>query len=201
LVEHLEKPRAASVHSESIYWLHARLQSNRHFSVRDFGVDFLVHNSSPREWQGLMKTARFRRMAQPGSAALVLLTLLCASVPRTASAGCDHLVQSRFDQFPEINRLDELVIAGTFVNPDGFSRSPFDHSAPYRSSPCSGLSCSSRFPLPVSTASIVTDGSQQWGTLGVPFAVESKSLSRDPRDESRPYPSGEIPSIFHPPRV
>jgi hypothetical protein len=140
-------------------------------------------------------------MARPRGAALVLLMLLCVSAPRTASAGCDHPVQSRLDALDEINRLDDLVIAGTSASPDGFSRSPFDRSLPGRSSPCSGLSCSSRFPLPVSTASIATDGSQQWGTLGVPFVVESKSASRDTCYESRPSSSGAKSSIFHPPRV
>jgi hypothetical protein len=152
--------------------------------------------------KGAMRTDRFRRMARPGSAAPVLLMLLWVSAPRTAAAGCDHLVQSRLDPFHEINRLDELVIAGMSASPDGFSRSPFDRSLPGRSSPCSGLSCSSRFPLPVSTASIATGRSQQWGRLGVPIVVESKSKSRDTtRDESRPSSSGEKSSVFHPPRV
>jgi hypothetical protein len=140
-------------------------------------------------------------MARLGSAALVLLMLLCVSAPRAALAGCDHLFQSRLDPFHEINRLDELVIAGSSGSPDGFSRSPFDRSLPGRSKPCSGLSCSSRVPLPVSTASIASDGSQQWVALGVPFVVESKSLTRDSRDESRPSSSGDKSSIFHPPRV
>jgi hypothetical protein len=149
----------------------------------------------------VMRKATFRRMARPGSAALVLLMLLCVSAPRTASAGCDHLIQSRLDPFYDINQLDGLVIAGTFADPDGFSGSPFDRSMPGRSSRCSGLSCSSRFPLPVSTASIAADGSPQWGTLGVPFVVESTSPSRGTRNESRPLTSGEKSSVFHPPRV
>ncbi len=155
---------------------------------------YTIHERLPRKWQGLKKTTRFRRLTQPGSAALVLLMLLCASAPRTASAGCDHLVQSRLDRIHQINNLDELVI-GTL------SHSPFDRSLPGRSSPCSGLSCSSRFPLPVSTASIATDGSQQWGALDVPIAAEPKSAARRAADESLPPSSAEKSSIFHPPRV
>jgi hypothetical protein len=140
-------------------------------------------------------------MARPGSAAALLLLLCWAGSPRAARAGCDHLIQSRLDPFHEINQLDELVVAGNSARPDGFSRSPFDRPLPYRSSPCSGLSCSSRFPLPVSTASIVIDGSQQWGTLAMPVTVESKSPDRATRDESLPSSHRGNSSIFHPPRV
>jgi hypothetical protein len=151
--------------------------------------------------KGVMRTARFRQMARPESAAVVLLMLCWAGAPRAARAGCDHIVQSRLDPFHEVNQLDELIVAGASASPDGFSRSPFDRPLPYRSSPCSGISCSSRIPLPVSTASIATDGSQQWCTLAVPFMVESESPGRATRDESRPSSTSEISSIFHPPRV
>jgi hypothetical protein len=176
--------------------------SNRsHISLVSVSRSFTTILSVDHEsGKSVMKAARFGRVTRRGSAVAALLMLLCASAPHTAFAGCEHLIQSRLERLNQINQFDELIMAGS-TSPDGFTQSPVDRTLPRRSSPCSGLSCSSRFPLPVSTASIATDGHQQWGALGGTSTTASKYSAGTISDESRPSTSGEITSIFHPPRV
>ena len=52
LVDPLEKSNDDRVHSQGIYQLHARLQSNPHIVACDFGADYLEQECYPLEWQG-----------------------------------------------------------------------------------------------------------------------------------------------------
>jgi hypothetical protein len=151
---------------------------------------------------GVMRTAHFKRLARLGAWALVLVVLHDFCVTRSAWAGCNHLVGSRSDPFLDLHRLDELIVSGS-ISPskDGLSQSPLGRPGQGRRGPCSGLSCSSRDPLPVSTAAHGLAGSDQWGALGVLVVPDATPPPCRTIDEPALSAAGEKSSIFHPPRV
>jgi hypothetical protein len=139
-----------------------------------------------------------RRLISLATAALGLLVVSGLAAPGSAWAGCNHLVSSRFDALREFDQLDELIQGGPIT------RSSDDRAEasrrPNRDKPCSGASCSGRMPLPVSTASQGSEGSEQWGALapsvvGIDFAAATRH-----GDEPGTHSRGEAASIFHPPR-
>ena len=130
---------------------------------------------------------------------LFLLGLFVA--PSSAAAGCNHLVSSRTDPFIKLENFDELIFGRSLPSPQGDrERSPLDRPDAPRRSPCSGLSCSNSVPMPVSSITPVRDGRDRWGTLGIIVEVDNTSVYRQTTDEPTPTPTGEISSIFHPPR-
>jgi hypothetical protein len=150
----------------------------------------------------LMKTGRFERLARLGVGASVLLAVHFICAPRSAWAGCEHLVGSQFDPFANLHQLDSLIVGGspsllTLETPDF----PFEGPAPARRTPCTGMSCSMPVSLPVSTASAGSNGPEVWGALGVIVMVESASPRRRAIDEPAFCTAGEQPAIFHPPRA
>jgi hypothetical protein len=157
---------------------------------------------SPRlSGKGAMKEARVKRLARLATGALLLLVASGFGAPRSAWAGCIHPPGSQSDSFLDLYRLDAIFMAGSSPDlHDGVSRSPLE--SPARRSPCSGLSCSTRDPLPISTASPGLASSHQWGaTVGALIDLDNQSSTSRTFDEPAPIAVGEKTSIFHPPRV
>jgi hypothetical protein len=134
---------------------------------------------------------------QWGAGALMVLLAHGLGAPRSAWAGCNHLVSSRSDRHLDSNRLDAIIAGGSFS--DDPAHDPLQENGPKRSAPCSGPGCSSRAPLPVPAAPQGPNGSDQWVVMNavVPLAVAA------PRgrtiDEPPARPAGQTLSIFHPP--
>ena len=131
--------------------------------------------------------------------AIMLLLVIGFAAPNTAWAGCSHLVGSRSDPFMKLQQLDELILSGTSTG-DGW-QSPQGRPNSPRRAPCSGASCSSRVPVPVSTISPGPEGRDRWGALGVVVVVDNTSAQARTTDGPALASSGEKSSIFHPPRV
>jgi hypothetical protein len=131
---------------------------------------------------------------------LVLLLAHGLGSPRSAWAGCSHLVSSRSDRLLEFNRLDDLLTSGSsFWVSDNPDQDPPREPGPQRPTPCSGPGCSSRIPLPVPTASQGSGGSDQWVVLSAVPSLPVVSPSSRTFDEPATRPAGHKPSIFHPP--
>ncbi len=139
-----------------------------------------------------MSSASDRRLARWGTGAILLLVLHGFAAPSSAWAGCNHLVGSQTDPMSKVTRLDDLVTGGTADGQPAPER---------RQAPCSGMSCSSSTPLPVSTANPLPERSDQWGDVSAP--VISRDTCHHGRIIDQPAPRGshEPTSVFHPPRV
>jgi hypothetical protein len=148
-----------------------------------------------------MLRVRVKRLARLATGALLLLVVSGFGTHGSAWAGCIHPVGSQSDPFADLFRLDAIFMAGSSIDShDGISRSPFE--SPARPSPCSGLSCSSRDPLPISTATPGLEIFRQWGTpLGAVVDHNTKSAFGRTFDEPTLVAAGEKTSIFHPPRL
>ncbi len=139
-----------------------------------------------------MRSVRLRRLAHAGTGVIMLLVLDTVCAPSFAWAGCNHLVASLSDPLLNLNRLDELIVAS---NSSSSARTPLDLPTPGRQSPCSGMSCSSRYPLPASTTSRGSNESDQWGGwtfLPSPMPSPLRSVqwtSRPPSSPARNRPS------------
>jgi len=137
---------------------------------------------------------------QWGAGVLMVLLVHGVVASRSAWAGCNHLISSRFDRLLDLNRLDAIIAGGSFSSlADDPAHDPLDEKGPKRPTPCSGPGCSSRVPLPVPAASQGPDGSDQWVVMNVvvPLAVVSPRCRMI--DEPGARPAGHKPSIFHPP--
>jgi hypothetical protein len=156
---------------------------------------------SPLGGKGVMRRARVKRLARLATGALLLLVASGLGAPGSVWADCSHRAGSQSDPFLDLYRLDAIFMAGSSSEShDGVSQSPLE--SPARRSPCSGLSCSSRDPLPISTASPGVENSDQWGTpLGSLVNLDTKSPAGRTFDEPAPIATGEKTSIFHPPRI
>ncbi len=148
-----------------------------------------------------MAKVKVKRLARLTAGALLLLAVSGFVAPRSAWAGCSHPASSQRDPFLDLYRLDAIFMAGSSSDSqDGLSRSPLE--SPARRSPCSGLSCSNRDPLPISTTLPGLESSQQWAVpLGALVDLDTQSLTGRTFDEPAPTASDEETSIFHPPRV
>ena len=120
--------------------------------------------------------------------------------PRSAWAGCNHLVVSKSDRIFDLNRLDALIASGSSTEiSDDMAGDPLKERGPNRPAPCSGPGCSSRVPMPVPTPIPVSDSSDHWGHLSS-LAILPIACSQDQAIDAPPArPSAQKPSIFHPP--
>jgi hypothetical protein len=92
-----------------------------------------------------------------------------------------------------INRLDELIAR------DSPSVDLMNRRSPKHPRPCSGPGCSNRVPVSIPTALPDTDRIDQWGVLAALAFLPGVSPPHRLVDEPAAGPSGEPPSIFHPP--
>jgi hypothetical protein len=118
-----------------------------------------------------MRSMRFERLARWAAGALIVLMVHAVGAPRSAEAGCNHLM----------------------------ARGPLKDQGPNRPTHCSGPGCSKQVPVPVPTAVPNSDRSDQWGNVNPP-AILPIAYSTSPSIEGpAARPTGEKPSIFHPP--
>jgi hypothetical protein len=149
-----------------------------------------------------MRPNRFERLTRWGAGALMLLLVHGFCAPRSAWAGCNHLVFSKSEQLLDFNQLDALVAGGSSASvPDDTARDPLGDRESKRRTPCSGPGCSNRVPMPVPTTIPAPDGTDQWGTLSVPVILPPISPPERMTAEPVPDSSRQESSIFHPPRA
>jgi hypothetical protein len=138
-----------------------------------------------------MRSIPFERLARWGTGALVLLLAHGLAAPRTAQAGCNHLVTSQSDRLLDHNRLDSLIT--------GHVQDPAGQPGPQGPLPCSGPGCSNGVPRPVPAAPSAPVGPDQWLALSAAMRLTEVAPHRLPPDEPAARPAGHKPSIFHPP--
>jgi hypothetical protein len=126
-----------------------------------------------------------------GAALLLLTQVLCA--PRTAEAGCNHLVSSNSPSYVSLAHLDELITGQT---PGPLS----DSGGPKGPPPCSGPSCSGRVPLPISTVLPSVHGLDQWCLLADLLDLTGPPAHFAWMIETPTLPSSDPSLVFHPPR-
>ena len=140
---------------------------DQHQQSRTGSWSFVRVSRLPRlSGKGAMRLRSFQA-AGAGWGAGALSAPLGPRLVRPAPPGpaAADLVGSRSDPSRRLYGLDELIVAGTSsVSARRLGSIRRDRSMPARRVPCSGLSCSRRVPLPVSTASQGPDGPDQWGT-------------------------------------
>jgi len=144
-----------------------------------------------------MRSIRSKSVARLAAGVLVLLMVHGLGSVRTAWAGCNHLVSSRSDRSLNFDQFDRLIYGtSSALSADLLGR---DTEVPLRPKPCSGLSCSSGIPMPASNASLVHEGSDQWGTLASLTRVLTASPGIGHCQEPAARASGAAASIFRPP--
>jgi hypothetical protein len=147
-----------------------------------------------------MRRTHFERLARWGTGALVLLIVHGLAGLRSALAGCNHLVVSKSDRTSPFHRIDAALAGGGFASLAAHPAPELPNPpGPRRPTPCSGPGCSSRVPLPAPTAVPDSDRTDHWVVLN---AVTPLTLASPPHHriaEPAGRPTGEGPSIFHPP--
>jgi hypothetical protein len=144
-----------------------------------------------------MGSAHFKRLG--AGAFILVLAHLCA--PDSATADCGHGVRALSDSLITDRVLDQLIVSGTWspalLGAQDMPAVPF---GPAGRSPCSGLSCSGRAPLPPSTASAGTDGLEQWVAVAECFVMITSSGRRQIINRNEFNPTAPNSWIFHPPK-
>ncbi len=149
-----------------------------------------------------MRSIRVQRLVRLGTGAILLLSVQAVAAPGSVLAGCNHLVTSRSNPYTNLVQLDELIPTGSSGEAiDTSVNFPPQKTPPARRLPCSGLACSSRDSMPVSTVSPEPDESDQWGTLIAQLSPEFAPPPIPTHGEPAPHSEAEKTSIFHPPRV
>jgi hypothetical protein len=149
-----------------------------------------------------MSRIHSERLMHWAAAALFALSMHSLFAPRTAFAGCNHLVVSKSDRVLNLNRFDLLIIGDSSLLTVGtFADDPLKSQHPERPAPCSGPACSSRVPLPAPSASYSPDGSDQWVFQNAVLAVATASPPCGTIDELAAHAAAEGFSIFRPPPV
>jgi hypothetical protein len=147
----------------------------------------------------VIRSIGFERLMRWGAGALVLLLAHGLGAPRSAWAGCNHLVTSQSDRGLDFNRLDDLITGSSALLADDTDRERPGPPGPRTPRPCSGPGCSSGVPWPASTASPSSGGPDQWIALESILDLAVASPPRLVPDEPAARPAGHKPSIFHPP--
>jgi hypothetical protein len=149
-----------------------------------------------------MRSGRFEQLVRLGAGALMVLMVHGVCAPTTARADCSHRVGLRSAAISSLYGLDELIGTGnSSISGHALAQSPHDRPVPGPRVPCSGLSCSSQVPLPVSSVVAGSDGSDQRGALVALMGIDTTSLPDRRTDECVSHSAGEGSSIFHPPRA
>ena len=169
-----------------------------------FGCEFdsCGHEACPRGGKGVMRSGQFKRLVRLGTGALMVVLFHGVCAPSPARASCSHPIGTSSPLVLSLHRLDELIMTGSSsVSEDGLVQPTGNESVPMPRVPCSGLSCSGRVPLPVSTASLVHDRADQWGTLEMRVVLDKSSQPAKTRDGASLHSVSQNTSIFHPPPV
>jgi hypothetical protein len=136
----------------------------------------------------------FRRIARLGAAALLFLMVQVVWLPRSACAGCNHLVTSQLAR-EQLSLLVEPLIGD-----------PAAHSVPFPAPaaprPCLGVWCSGQ-PAPPSVPPGVFDHGrfESWAwSRSIPDSDSVASFVLF-GDASSPRPVRQGNDVFHPPRL
>jgi hypothetical protein len=152
--------------------------------------------------EDVLRPNRLERLTRWGAVAMLLFLIQALGAPRSAWAGCNHLVLSHSDRLLSIDQLSPLIIgAGAATVSDELPSDLMGERGSNRPAPCSGPGCSSRVPLPVPTAVSIPGGTDQWGTLSIPGVIPVASPFDHIADEPVAGSFRRETSIFHPPRV
>jgi hypothetical protein len=167
-----------------------------------FRAWILGYETFPHGGKRVMRSDHFKRFVRLGTEALMVLMAHGLCAPASAWASCGHSVNSPSALISSLYNFDELIMTGTLsVSEDGLAQTSRNRSLPGHGVPCSGLSCSGRVPLPVPTASLVHERSDQWGTLGAPVVLDNSSRPAKTKNGPLPHSGRQSSYIFHPPRV
>jgi hypothetical protein len=180
------------------YLIKASAISSRPISIslRELRDSFSRAADLSLDVEAVMSSMRFERRMRWATGALMLLLVHALALSRPAMAGCNHLVSSHSNRLLNIHQLDGLITGGS-LSP--ISEDPASPRQPEHPAPCSGPGCSNRMPLPAPTALPNYDRSDQWCVLTTLAFLPSVSPPSRMVDEPAARPSGEKPSIFHPP--
>jgi hypothetical protein len=174
--------------------------SKQHLGYAESWGRFLRAGECPPGVEVVMRSTRCERLMRWGIGALVLLLAHGLAAPRTARAGCNHLVTSQSDRLLDHNRLDDLITGGSSASIAGDpGQDPAGRPGPRRPAPCSGPGCSNGIPWPAPTAPSAPVGPDQWVALSTVLRLAEAAPLRHSPDEPAARPAGHKPSIFHPP--
>src|SRR5262249_23477730 len=135
-----------------------------------------------------------------GLGGLVLLLVLEFCAPRSAWAGCHHLVVSKSGPVVGLGRLDELIAGGSPYSPADLGEWPLKRDVSGRRMPCSGPGCSRSRPPPAPPLPPDPNSLDQWAPpLDSLMLLPFGPASRGPVDEPTAGTTGHAPSVFHPP--
>jgi hypothetical protein len=138
-----------------------------------------------------MRSGYFKRLAQFGTGAVVLLVFQCVCAPGLARAGCNHLVASRTDpgQLPSL--IEPLM--------DELGRRTVPFQAPPL--PCTGAWCSGQPPTPAVPAGVYDWDMESWAwwtSDQCPVATPSSFTSPS---STALHLLHHGSAVFHPPRL
>ena len=148
-----------------------------------------------------MRSKHFQRLTRSGAWAFTVLAVQAFCSSGDLWASCSHRTGSASVPISSLYHFNELIVGRTSSYVSGGSTlPPRSQSSPRPGGACSGLSCSSRAPLPASTTFQGPDWSDQWGTLETITILGIRSAPRA-SDDPTLHPTGHISGVFHPPRV
>ena len=126
----------------------------------DFTFEFAFHRfrflgrfspgrcDSPRV-EGVMRPIRFERLTRWGVGALMLLLIHGLGAPRSAWAGCSHLVVAKSDRLSSLGRLDPLIVVDRDASvSDELYGNPPAEPGPKRPRAARGLAARTEFRCP-----------------------------------------------------
>lgn len=152
--------------------------------------------------KGEMRSGHLKRLVRLVAWALTGLIVQGFYAPGSASASCSHRPGASSTSLFNLHRFDELILQGASSrSDDNLLSSSNNPSLPRPRGACSGLSCSSHVPFPVSSTIQRHDQSDRWVAPGLPIIPDKGSAPAQTTDEPTPSPTGQISSIFHPPRI
>jgi hypothetical protein len=146
-----------------------------------------------------MGLIRFKRLMRLATGALLVLWVHCVGAPRIAIGGCSHDVNSPSSPFHRISEHSSELLTNT--GELSSERIVQGLPGPARQKRCSGLSCSSRDPLPSPTGLQFSEGLQHWGALAMLSALKRPSFVARRFDEPRLRACDQANLVFHPPRA
>jgi hypothetical protein len=140
----------------------------------------------------VMRSGDYKRVARLGTGALVLLLVHGFCAPRSALAGCNHLVTSRLAQDRLSSRIEPLILdlAG--------------HSNPLPAAPrpCLGGWCSGQPATPPVPPEVFNHGQlDSWAWCRSIPGLDSAAFSFLSAETTSLRPVRQGNDVFHPPRL
>jgi hypothetical protein len=157
-------------------------------------VGFREHEAPLPGGRAVMRSVDYQRMARLGTGALLLLLVHGFYAPRSALAGCNHLVTSRIAQGQLPSWIEPLIL--------DLAGQPNQPSVPTSPRPCLGRWCSGQPATPPIPPEVFDHGqldSWAWcSSIPGSDSAASAFLSSE-TNAFRPVQAGN--EVFHPPRL